>query len=464
MDSLNWQGRGTRGRAKGLERRLWGTLLAGFGLMLLLMIASGWMSMVAMRRMGQGTQQLGRQYAGQSQLMDRLVRRQADVGVLLFSMAKEAGGARMADYSGEIASQRAGLIQLVNDALGQEQNPAERRALISLGDSAKQLFTEMERLVTQQRNNSPELSTLHRQFIAGLADLMDTSFAGASAQQTAEVARDQETLASARSLLVASLALAIICAACCVLGALLLFHRLERRAEALEKLSIFNLAEQEEAARRFSREMHDEFGQTLNAIESSLAVISAKDEDSRARVKDALALSKEAQNMAREMSQLLRPRILDDLGLDAGLRELAAGYSKRTGITVDYTSNLRQRLLPDVETHLFRIAQEALTNVSRHTIAHAVELSLIRADGELRLLIADDGGGFPNDRAQSTGLGMIGMTERARAIGGTVSVNSVTGKGVEIQVRLAQPAQSVQPEGERAAQTSSPSQPVRHDA
>jgi signal transduction histidine kinase len=227
-----------------------------------------------------------------------------------------------------------------------------------------------------------------------------------------------------------------------VVGAITGFRGIEKQAEALARLSVHTFAEQEDTARRFSQEMHDEFGQTLNAIESTLTAVEAKNPAHQERVRDAIALSKEAQAMARDMSQLLRPRILDDFGLDAGLRELAQGFSRRTGIPVDYRGNFHQRLDAPVETHLFRIAQEALTNVARHSEATNIELSLLRTitrEGEvLNLRIADNGGGLKHERS-ANGLGLLGMRERARAAGGRLAVGEVSHDfrlGVEIVVEV----------------------------
>lgn len=139
--------------------------------------------------------------------------------------------------------------------------------------------------------------------------------------------------------------------------------------------------------------------------------------------------------MARDMSQLMRPRILDDFGLDAVLRELALGFSRRTGIPVDYRGDFHDRLHASVETHLFRIAQEALTNAARHTDATNIELSLIRSGDALHLRIADNGGGLAKETSRN-GLGMLGMRERARAAGGQLKIQSVTGKGLEISVHV----------------------------
>jgi two-component system sensor histidine kinase UhpB len=159
-----------------------------------------------------------------------------------------------------------------------------------------------------------------------------------------------------------------------------------------------------------------------------------------ARLEDSLRLVDEAIGNVRQMSQLLRPTILDDFGLEAGLRWLAEGFSTRTGIPVEFHSGFSGRLADQTETHLFRIAQEALTNVARHAEARGVSLSLEPAGAEIVLRIADDGRGMPPPAAHSPeirrGLGLIGMRARARSAGGDIAIRSQPGRGVVIEVRV----------------------------
>jgi signal transduction histidine kinase len=136
------------------------------------------------------------------------------------------------------------------------------------------------------------------------------------------------------------------------------------------------------------------------------------------------------------MSQLLRPTILDDFGLEAGLRWLADGFATRTGIEVAVDSSFAGRLPDETETHLFRISQEALTNIARHAGAKHVQIKLVSRGAEIRLSIQDDGRGLAAAPATNGGLGLIGMRARARSAGGDTSVSSRPGQGVLIEVRI----------------------------
>ena len=138
----------------------------------------------------------------------------------------------------------------------------------------------------------------------------------------------------------------------------------------------------------------------------------------------------------REMSQLLRPTILDDFGLDAALRSLTESFSQRTGIKVEYRSNKDgRRWKDDAETNLYRIAQEALTNVARHSQATLVNIDLEESGGSLTLQIRDNGRGLdPDTSKKSSGLGLAGMQTRARGCGGNLRLQSDPGKGLRIEV------------------------------
>jgi len=222
-----------------------------------------------------------------------------------------------------------------------------------------------------------------------------------------------------------------------------LVERLEWQTAELGRVSWHMLENQEATARRFSHELHDELGQSLTAVKTNLTAMQGTPENGR--LGDCVRLVDEAIGNVRQMSQLLRPTILDDFGLEAGLRWLAEGFQTRTGIEVKVESNYSGRLADETETHLYRIAQEALTNVARHAAARHVKIRLESANEErvgdeaypteIRLSIADDGRGL-TPQQESRGLGMIGMRARARSAGGDVDVHSKPSEGVVIHVRV----------------------------
>ncbi|HEX4808542.1 MAG TPA: sensor histidine kinase [Bryobacteraceae bacterium] len=234
--------------------------------------------------------------------------------------------------------------------------------------------------------------------------------------------------------------LSLLCATWVVRASAGLFRRLEQQAAELSQLQYQFLETQENVARRFSHELHDELGQALTAVKANLSALRDQptpDQNSETRrLDDCMSLVDGAIKDVREMSQLLRPTILDDFGLDAALRSLTENFALRTGIAVQYRSDLKAgRLRDEAETHLYRIAQEALTNVARHSGATEATLHLLVQHGDVTLRIADNGRGFGAAKRRSgAGLGLAGMETRARGCGGRLEVNASEGKGVSIEV------------------------------
>ena len=142
----------------------------------------------------------------------------------------------------------------------------------------------------------------------------------------------------------------------------------------------------------------------------------------------------------RDLSQLLHPSVLDDFGLPETLTAYLRSFSKRTGIQTDFVQHgMTARLAPDTEVCVYRIVQEALTNVARHSGARRVRVTLERTDDALTLLVEDDGRGIESSGGGETtsgGLGLVGMRERAQAVGGSFAIRSQPGQGTKIQVLI----------------------------
>jgi signal transduction histidine kinase len=215
------------------------------------------------------------------------------------------------------------------------------------------------------------------------------------------------------------------------------------REQELAALSARLMSAQEEERRRISRELHDELGQSLTAVSAYLWLVEQKlPEDLgelRAQAADARRLASQTLAQMRELSQLLRPSVLDSLGLVPSLDSQLQAFSKRHAITTGFHADeLPDRLPVEIETALFRIAQEALTNVARHSRASHVDVSLTRDDHGLCLEVHDHGIGLPTrDGGKPRGTGLVGIRERVRALGGTVALSS--GRGTRLEVRLPLP-------------------------
>ena len=149
---------------------------------------------------------------------------------------------------------------------------------------------------------------------------------------------------------------------------------------------------------------------------------------------DCVHLLDEAIGNVRELSQLLRPVILDDFGLSAGLRWLAERFTVRTRIEVDCVCEVEERLADEIETHLFRITQEALTNIAKHSHATRAHIRLTEDQERVKLTIEDDGVGLDPSQPKRPTLGMVGMRARARQMGGELTVSAAKPHGVRIEV------------------------------
>ena len=198
---------------------------------------------------------------------------------------------------------------------------------------------------------------------------------------------------------------------------------------------------QELERRRLARELHDQTGQELTSVLLGLkSVEEARGDEERAA---ALAAVREqvVQTLhdVRRLAVELRPKALDDFGLVPALERLRDTFAEQTGMQVELVSQLRGRLPPDVETALYRIVQEALTNVVKHARAGAVSIVLARAGGRVTALIEDDGRGFEADERERGGLGLLGMGERLALLDGMLKVESRPGAGTTIVAEVPLP-------------------------
>jgi signal transduction histidine kinase len=273
----------------------------------------------------------------------------------------------------------------------------------------------------------------HHDHVVGLVNKLIQASSDRLAAAEREIEQQSQELGDDAALLLGtSFILAAICALLTVGFMRKSLQRIRWQSDELNRVSWHMLQTQEEAARRFSHELHDELGQSLAAVRSNLTRGSTHDLDSLRA--DCLGLVDESIANVRELSQLLRPVILDDFGLEAGLRWLAEKFAQRTRIKVDCDSTCPGRFADETETHLFRIAQEALTNIARHAEATRVVIQLALEDKNIRLSIIDDGKGLPAEPpASAPSLGMVGMRARARQCGGELNVSATQPHGLRIE-------------------------------
>jgi signal transduction histidine kinase len=218
----------------------------------------------------------------------------------------------------------------------------------------------------------------------------------------------------------------------------------ERKQGEVTRLELMKrlLTVEDEERRRIARELHDETGQSLTALLVGLRVIEQRAESPEVReaAQQLRAVAAQTVDNVGRLARGLHPSVLDDLGLLAAVRRYVTDYAKGHGLPVDLkTEGLGTRQLPSlIQTTMYRILQEGLTNVARHAKATRVELELRLEGGTLELQIRDDGVGFdPATTASArTGLGLHGMGERVALLGGTIEIRSTPGQGTVVRVRV----------------------------
>ena len=205
----------------------------------------------------------------------------------------------------------------------------------------------------------------------------------------------------------------------------------ERRESARQALTV-----QEAERRRIARELHDEIGQIFTAIMLQIESVGTRAPDGlREELDELRETARTGATDVRQIAARLRPEALEDLGLHSALSALATSFGEQTGIGTQRGLEPIPRLDREQELVVYRVAQEALTNVARHARASRVEISLRRHGGEAVLRVRDDGRGLPPEATQSSS-GIRGMRERAMLIGAELTLQPAEGAGTEVALRV----------------------------
>jgi signal transduction histidine kinase len=214
-------------------------------------------------------------------------------------------------------------------------------------------------------------------------------------------------------------------------------EQLVAQQQRLRALAGGILRAREEEARRIAHELHDEAGQLLAAVHITLDELAARAPEQDASFSKLRVVLDRVEGQLRRLSRELRPMILDDLGLAPALEWLAHGLAERRDVTVTIDTP-QDRLAPEVETALYRIVQEAMSNAVRHGRARRIGVEIRQDESQIRAAVRDDGQGFDVAEAWARrgdrGLGLIGMRERAEALAGTVEIRSTPNQGTELCV------------------------------
>jgi len=215
-------------------------------------------------------------------------------------------------------------------------------------------------------------------------------------------------------------------------------NELISQTDVVRELSGRLLQMQDEERRRIARELHDSVGQIIAAMGMNLSAVTCESGQLSSNAARALtensAMVQELSRQIRTISHLLHPPLLDEVGLESALRWFVEGFAERSkiAVTLEMPGGF-ERLSPEMETAIFRIVQECLTNVHRHSGSSTAVVRLANATGQLRVEVQDHGKGVPPEKqseigsAGKTGVGMRGMRERLRQFGGQLEVNSAPG-------------------------------------
>ncbi len=225
----------------------------------------------------------------------------------------------------------------------------------------------------------------------------------------------------------------------------LLLQQSRDMEQRLRHLSHQILSVQEEERKLISRELHDQIAQMLAGINAHLATLKKAAAISgvslNQKIKSTQRMVERSVDLVHRFARELRPSILDDLGLIPAFQSYMKAFSERTGVLVQFTVFAEiEQMHGDKRTVLYRVAQEALTNVGQHAKAARVAVTIVKIANHVQMSIHDDGKSFDVDRTllsrKSRRLGLIGMRERVEMVGGTFGIESAAGKGTTLDIRI----------------------------
>ena len=216
------------------------------------------------------------------------------------------------------------------------------------------------------------------------------------------------------------------------------YTEMSKAKQQLERLSLRLMEVQEEERTRLSRELHDDVVQDLAVLKMEIAQAQAAAPAAKEPLARARRLAETTVQALRNISLLLRPSLLDDLGLGPALQWQAEEVRRRTGMQCIFEEvNLHDDLPEAIKTAVYRVTQEALRNCEKHSGAKTVRVRVVQLADRLEVTVRDDGRGFPHDFARSPSqLGLLGMRERATALGGTLRIENAPGGGAQVSLSL----------------------------
>lgn len=416
-------------------RKILSVLVGGFSAVIVLLMAAGFIGLKSAQLIQQNSADIVHNGLVTTRLINELQREQDTLNATFTKLSQGTELSERERLLAQLDEADQAVERIVSEASGTTQVDLWRQ----LSTAVQGFASEARRLLVRKNvatYASRDLLQHHEEVTAIVARIIANNSIRTQAGQNRIDQISTQLVRESLGLLGGCLLLALVCAILTVRITTQLLRRMQQQSSELARVTWHMLESQETAARRLSHELHDELGQSLTAIKANVTALDPATPPDPARLEDCRSLIDEAIQNVRELSHLLRPTILDDFGLDAGIRWLAERFGERTGIEVDYQSSFSGRLADETETHLFRIVQEALTNVARHSKATRVAIELARNGTRVHLTIRDNGRGFHGNG--STGLGLVGMRARAQSLGGELRIDSHDGVAVDLWAPIAE--------------------------
>jgi signal transduction histidine kinase len=430
-------------------------LLIGFGGLIAITALAGFDALWSLQRFRHSENQIRRHYLAQNHLLNHI---RSDVyvsGTYVRDYLLDADLERAETYRNALEDARRRMESAL-ESYGHEVAPAEAGRYTALRAELAQyweILTPIFEWSPAERRSSgyaflrDELFPRRQSMLAiadQIADINEQQLNAGNDEVVGLLLRFQRRLVVS---LVAALALGLALAALCMVRILKLeaqvHTRYEEAADArgeLKGLSARLVEAQETERRAISRELHDEVGQSLSAVLIELRNLSAglatkSKEHLTERVETIKSLVEGTIRVVRNMALLLRPSMLDDLGLVPAVEWYAREMSRRGEIEVEvHEENVSEELPDPVKLCVYRMVQEALNNASRHAAAKNARVELKQTSDAIRVKITDDGRGF--DPRRTRGMGLLGMEERVKRLGGTIQVDSQPGAGTTVHAEL----------------------------
>jgi signal transduction histidine kinase len=434
-----------------MRRRPWMVLTAGFGGLLLLMAAAETASVFLLNSLRNGGAQLQEGFLARNRILEQV---RSDI-YLSGTLARDS---LLAPEASGVQDQVAGLDRLrrsTGTALAgysQRMEPEEEAPFKALQSEIEDYWKVLNSVFAW----SPEERTKNRyaffyeQLVPRRTSMLQIADRIEALNEEA-LKRGNDKLGALYARLqiglIAMIGITLLGGA--ALAALTIIHilRLEREAQnrleqsveaqaGLQELSAKLVRAQEEERRSLSRELHDEIGQSFSAVlmEAENLLDLEPGAEVQGHLESIRGLAEKGINEIRNMALLLRPSMLDDFGLVPALEWHARETAKRTGMRVHVASELADELPEEHKTCIYRVVQEALNNCARHAQASTVQVSVVGQNGRILLTVQDDGSGFDPQRVR--GLGLLGMEERVRHLGGSFEIDSSPGCGTLLRIAL----------------------------